>query len=145
MDRPVTEQRGPTTAIWLEVGILLALVFCGGCSGQPRGAPPPEDGRNAAEPFLAQLRESQEDTAWESTTAEFKSDLGRESFRQFARQHPVLKGPLEFVGYEPDKTNGITRGACEYRTPADAKKQATIRVLVAREGEQWKVERLIVQ
>lgn len=145
MDRHVTKTRRSTFAELLEVGILLGLVVCSGCSGQPGAAPPKEDGRKAAEPFLEQLRASQEDAAWESTTAEFKSDLGRESFRQFARQHPVLKEPLEFVGYEPDKTNGITRGACDYQTPADAKKQAKVRVLVAREGEQWKVERLIVQ
>lgn len=125
--------------------VLIALALCGGCAGQPRGAPPPADGRNAAEPFLTEIRNSRIDAAWDSTTAEFKSDMGRERFRKLVQSNRIFKEPLEFAGYEPDQTNGITRGACDYRTPADAKVQAKVRVLVAREGDFWKVERLIIE
>jgi hypothetical protein len=128
-----------------EFVLFVSLMICGGCAGKTGTAPPQEDGRGVAEPFLEGIRDNRIDAAWESTTAEFKSDMGRETFRAYARKHPVLKEPLEFTGYEPDKTNGVTRGACDYSTPAGSKVQAKVRVLVAREGELWKVERLIVE
>ncbi|MSR59551.1 MAG: hypothetical protein EXS05_18230 [Planctomycetaceae bacterium] len=124
---------------------LLALILLdnSGCSGTSTA--PAEDGRATVEPFLASIRNDQLDAAWESTTAEFKSDLGREAFHRFAQTHPVLKDALEFAGYQPDSTNGITRGECTFKSAAGAAAVAKVRVLVAREGDKWKVERLIVE
>jgi hypothetical protein len=137
--------RRSRTGAAFKAGWLVVLLIGGGCSSGPGAAPRPEDGRNVADAFLAEIRNDHVDAAWESTTAEFKSDMGRENFRKFARKHPLLKEPLEFAQYEPDKTNGVTRGACDYRTPEAAKVQAKVRLLVAREGKDWKVERLIVE
>ena len=121
------------------------LITCGafslsGCGGP--AAPPEADGKGAAEPFLAAIREDRLDAAWDSTTAEFKSDMGRETFHRFAKGHPVLREPLTYVGYQADKTNGIERGACDFQPQAPG--AAKIRILVAQENKLWKVERLIV-
>lgn len=141
----VRGQRHGILLIVIWSGIALAL-FAAGCSGGGPGQAPPEaEGRAVAEPFLAEIRGGKFDAAWESTTAEFKSDMGRETFRRFARSKTALKEPLEYTGFEPDATNGITRGACDFRTPTAARVQAKVRILVARENDQWKVERLIVE
>lgn len=121
----------------------LALLTLAGCSGS--GPPPVADGRATAEPFLELIRNDQLDAAWDSTTAEFKSDLGREAFHRYTLSHPVLKSPVEFADYRPDATNGITRGECTFASPAGAATASKVRVLVAREGDQWRVERLIVE
>jgi hypothetical protein len=123
------------------------LIACGafsfsGCGGRPV-APPEAEGKRAAEPFLAAIREDRLDAAWDSTTAEFKSDMGRETFHRFAKSHPVLGEPLTYVGYKADTTNGIERGACDFHSPAAGAPK--IRILVAQEEKVWKVERLIVE
>lgn len=123
-----------------------AVVFAGamllpGCGGP--SAPPEAEGKSVAEPFLTAIREDRLDAAWDSTTAEFKSDMGRETFHRFAKSHPVLHEPLTYVGYQADQTNGIERGACDYQSVAPP--SAKIRILVARENKVWKVERLIVE
>lgn len=105
---------------------------------------PPSDGREIADPFLELVRGSKLDDAWQSTTAEFKSFQGKEEFRKFVSQHPVLKVPLEFTGHEIIETYGLKRNQCAYR-PADAKSTAKIRVLLAQEQNQWKVEALFVE
>lgn len=133
----------PMTRILLVTLLALPLLGNSGCSRT--GTAPAEDGRATAEPFLASIRNDRLDAAWESTTAEFKSDLGREAFYRFAQTHPVLKDQLEFAGYQPDSTNGITRGECTYNSTPGAAAAAKVRVLVAREGDKWKVERLIVE
>jgi hypothetical protein len=124
--------------------LLLVAVVAVGCGGG--GGPAPQDeGRAAAEPFLENIRNDRVDAAWESTSAEFKSDMGRENFRRFVKGHPALKQPLDFAAYEANKTNGLTFGAFDFKTPESAPKPAKVRILVARENDQWKVERLIVE
>lgn len=120
---------------------LVAMTVAVGCGGP--AAPPEAAGKAAAEPFLTAIREDRLDAAWDSTTAEFKSDMGRETFHRFANSHPVLKEPLTFVSYQADTTNGIERGACDYQSVAAG--SAKIRILVAQENKAWKVERLIVE
>lgn len=121
---------------------LLAGFIAAGCGGS---VPPQAEGRAAAEPFLENIRNDKVDAAWESTSAEFKSDMGRENFRRFVKGHPVLKQPLDFSAYEPNQTNGLAFGACDFKTPQSAPASAKVRILVAREDNQWKVERVIVE
>lgn len=111
---------------------------CGGT------AKPPSDGREIVEPFLEQVRSGHIDDAWQSTTAEFKSFLGREEFRKFVSQHPELKQPLEFTGHELIKTHGLERNQCAYR-PADAGAKGRVRILLAQEQSEWKVEAVFVE
>ena len=101
-----------------------------------------DDGRPVAEVFLAQIRAGQVDAAWESTTAEFKSDEGREQFRQYVAQFPVLRQPLEFAEYQATRLNGLPRGQCFFRAAASP---AKIRVVLARESDTWKADGLFVE
>jgi hypothetical protein len=129
-------------ARWTIVLPLLVILFSAGCAAR---IAPQAEGRAAAEPFLENIRNDKVDAAWESTSAEFKSDMGRENFRRFVKGHPVLKQPLDFAAYEPNQTNGLPFGACDFTTPQSAPTPAKVRILVARENDQWKVERLIVE
>jgi hypothetical protein len=109
-----------------------------------------DDGRPVAEAFLNQIRQGQVDAAWESTTAEFKSDEGREQFRQFVAQSPLLKQPLEFAEYQATSLNGLPRGQCLYRhsptegSSAGRGETASVRVVLARETDTWKVDGVFV-
>lgn len=102
-------------------------------------APPARDGRDVTEPFLTALREGRADEAWESTTAEFKSAEGRESFRERARL-PPFQHELEFVSYQETDVSGLTRGEAIYRTPPGITPQAQVSLLLAAENGVWKVE-----
>jgi hypothetical protein len=101
-----------------------------------------DDGRPVAEAFLTQIRAGQIDAAWESTTAEFKSDEGREQFRQYVAQFPVLRQPLEFAEYQSTSLNGLPRGQCCFRASATP---ARVRVVLAREADTWKADGLFVE
>lgn len=122
-------------------GLVLCAFLSAGCGSS--GTPPEPEGRRVAETFLSEIRGDRTDAAWESTTAEFKSDMGRETFQRFVQSHSILRGQLTFVAFQADRTNDIERGACDFQTepPGSGK----MRVLVAREDQKWKVERLIVE
>ena len=110
----------------------------------PRKVPvaPVAEGRPVAEAFLAQIRAAQVDAAWESTTAEFKSDQGREQFRKYVAQQPLLRQPLEFAEYQATELNGLPRGQCVFRAAGSPLK---VRVILAREGDAWKTEGVRVE
>lgn len=107
-------------------------------------APPVRDGQDVTEPFLAAVREGRADEAWESTTAEFKSAEGRESFRKRA-QHPALQQELEFAGYQETEVSGLVRGEATYRTPDGATPAAHVNLLLAVENGTWKVEWMTIE
>jgi hypothetical protein len=68
---------------------------------------PPENGREIAAAFLADLREGRIDAAWAATSAEFRSFLGRERLIAFVRANPVLRGPVEFADFRELEANGL--------------------------------------
>lgn len=109
-----------------------------------RAASPPgqDEGRRVATQFLDALRSGQVDAAWESTSAEFKSMLGLEGFRDYIRKHPALTAPADCSEVIPQTRNGLALAECVFR-PTDGK--ATIRVLVAREAEAPRVEHVTVE
>lgn len=129
----------------LIIGLLAAavLVFLvTRWSGQP--APQEDEGRPIADRFLQQLREGQVDAAWESTTADFKSDEGLESFRAFVTDRPGLSEPAEFVRFEEIEVHGLTRWKYTYRINTPLPSGASeVGVLIANERGEWKVEQLI--
>jgi hypothetical protein len=57
--------------------------------------------RDTAAQFLARLRDGKADEAWQSTSAEFKSLQGRDTFRSYVRSKKALKSPAEFRRFEP--------------------------------------------
>jgi hypothetical protein len=107
---------------------------------------PPDIGQEVAELFLKQLREGAADLAWQSTTAEFKSDEGRESFARNVRQHFALWPVLEFREYRQGELNGLPRGQCIYHAAATANPAPIqqVRIAVAQEEGNWKVEGLFL-
>lgn len=129
---------------WLAPGLLaLTLGVAVSCNRQP--APPQADvGKQVADAFLDQIRRGQLDAAWQSTTAEFKSYQGRDTFRAQVAQHPHLRGPLQFVRYEVAQLNDLTRGQCIYQPASGKPPGRQVRVVVAQEGGQWKVDGLLL-
>lgn len=123
--------------------VALAAGLAPSCSRQP---PPPsaDVGRQVADAFLEQIRRGQLDAAWHSTTAEFKSYQGRDAFRAQVAQHAWLRGPLVFDRYEVGNLNELTRGQCVYRPASGKPPLRQVRVVVAQEGGQWKVDSLLV-
>lgn len=109
------------------------------------GKPPKIDdaaARTIAEAFLADVRSGQADAAWKGTTAEFQSLQGRETFRSFVKTKPEFKTVPEFVDCSMKEVNGLNLADLRYRSPGTSK---TIRLTLALERGQWKVERLAVE
>jgi hypothetical protein len=120
------------------------LAVSAGCSGNS----PPDDteARTVIERFHEQIRSGNVDAAWESTTADFKSDEGRDAFRRSVKGRPVLVQPLEFAELKQVEIHGLTRWEATLRPPADSKAPAAVvKTMIAEEGGVWKVERLVVE
>lgn len=129
--------------------LLLVLVGWGAWQLFRRPAPQatPEVGKEVAELFLKQIREGNADAAWQSTTADFKSDEGRESFARYVRDHSFVWPALEFQEYRRGELNGLPRGQCIYQISAKTALPIAIqqvRIAVAKEEETWKVEGLFL-
>jgi hypothetical protein len=107
-------------------------------------APRQDEGRPIADLFLAQIREGQLDDAWESTTADYRSDQGRDAFRSFIAARPGLKQPAEFVRFEEVSVNDLKRSKYTYRlqTPLPSG-SSEVGVLIANENGAWKVEQFV--
>lgn len=105
----------------------------------------PDGGREIATTFLQQIREGKANAAWEATTAEFKSDQGRESFLLYVRQNRSLAQAAEFISTQEVSANNLPRTECVFRVASPARGKGTLRVLLANERGTWKVERLTVE
>ena len=125
----------------------LALITCAiaaGCGGA--SAPDDSEARAVIDGFVDQLRSGEIDAAWESTTADFKSDEGRDSFRAYVRQRDVLSEALEFSELKQIEIHGLTRWEGVLRAAADSPTpSASVRVMIAQENDVWKVDRLVVE
>lgn len=123
------------------LGLALILTGCG-------STPPAEPavGQRVADAFLAQLRAGHLEAAWQSTSAEFKSDEGRESFIRDVKAKPVLRAPLNFLSYDVADLNGLKRGQCLYESPPTKKSPAAkVRVVVGQDAGEWRVEGIFVE
>lgn len=101
--------------------------------------PTVDEGRKTAEAFLSLLERGKAAEAWETTTAEFKSALGRERFVSQAAKSPILKKPLQFASTQAVNVSDAPRTEFVYQ-PADGA-GGMVRLLIAQEGGAWKVER----
>jgi hypothetical protein len=132
--------RHPFARLAVSFALLLGSAAWSGCSS---AQPDPDASRATASKFLDEVRAGRAEAAWEGTSAEFKSLLGRESFVGLVRKTPVLreKEPAEFVSFNAAERNGLPVAECIFRT---ASKKSALKVLLARENGTWKVERLTV-
>lgn len=127
--------------------VLSVVVACAtliaGC-----GSPAPDDSqaRAVVDTFLQQLHSGEIDAAWESTTADFKSDEGRDSFRLYVQDRQFLSGPLNFEESRQIEIHGLTRWEAVLQSSGDSETAAaTIRIMIALENDIWKVDRLVVE
>ena len=124
--------------------ILLVLVSFGfsGCGGS-NASLPEDNGRSIAEAFLADVRGGKVDEAWEGTSAEFKSLMGKESFRGYVRRQPALKAEPAFQGAKPVENGPLKLVECTFQ--ADKPKPAVIKIMLAAGPDRWHVERLSIE
>ncbi|MBL8849227.1 MAG: hypothetical protein JNG89_06065 [Planctomycetaceae bacterium] len=129
----------------LAVRLGIALLIAAPVAGCGAGAPDDAEARAVVTRFIDQLRAGEIDAAWESTTADFKSDEGRESFRKYVKGKPVLAGPLEIAELKQVEIHGLTRWEAVLHPPSETKPPAIVRTMIAQEGDAWRVERLVVE
>jgi hypothetical protein len=139
-----SNRRGNVARLVCIVLPLVLVVACLGVFLLRGSAAPPDEGRGIAEAFLAQIRDGDADSAWEGTTAEFKSFMGRDRFRRFVETHPALMDAAEFTGFQMTSPQGLPLAECTFRSQSGSE-SATIKVLLAREEGEWKVERVSVE
>lgn len=101
-----------------------------------------DDARPIAEAFLTDVRTGRIDridAAWDGTTPEFKSNQGREQFRKYVKTQKRLAETAQFQSAQMSEANGVRVAECLFLTP-----QGPVRVLLARDENKWKVERILV-
>jgi hypothetical protein len=125
-------------------GLLLVLILsCGPTENQAS-----DNARTTAEAFLTELRGGRLESAWQSTSVEFKSIMGLENLRDYVRAHPALKAPADFVETRPLTRQGLPLSECVFHATLTARRKTTtvtIKVWIAQEEGTWKVERLVVE
>lgn len=123
--------------------VLLALLGAVGWYWlRPSTQPALDEGQAVAAAFLTAIREGRPDQAWASTTAEFKSAEGQESFLRLVKTKPFLKEPLTFVSLQEVAIQEQPRSEYLYR---EAQSAATVRLVIGREAGEWKVDRVLFE
>ena len=142
MNEPKRDVRSGKTllVVLLCVLALLAVGVFWMWSGRPT-QPDVDAGRAVAEQFLQQIRAGKADQAWASTTAEFKSAQGRETFAKFVKDHPLLSTPTAFVAVQTVSVQDSPRAEYTYRG-TDGK--GTVRLLAGDEQGMWRIDRMTV-
>ncbi len=115
------------------IGVLVFLRLRGAES-----PPPAAEGGEIAEAFLSQLATGKAIEAWESTTAEFKSAEGRESFVRKMRAAKLFKQTPAFASSQPVKVGEAPRTEVLFNGPQGEQ----VRILLGPEQGVWKVDRL---
>ena len=103
-----------------------------------------EDAHEEAMHFLNQLRAGEIDLAWEDTTAEFKSFVGRDRLRKTVRSNPVFQHPFEMTSSQSVEIGPLRLFECLFRSAKFADTNVRILLAPTKQG-QWKVERLEIQ
>lgn len=134
-------RRGQTT-LWVLLGVFVVLAIAVAVVWLRRPAQPDVDaGRAVADQFLTLLRTGKASQAWQSTTAEFKSAEGRETFLKRVKQHPELTKPLAFVSVQTVTVQDSPRAEYLYR----AEGAPNVRLLAGNELGTWRIDRLLTE
>ncbi|MFO0788416.1 MAG: hypothetical protein U0805_03100 [Pirellulales bacterium] len=107
---------------------------------KPATQPDVEIGKAVAEQFLNNLRSGNAGKAWDSSTAEFKSIEGRESFIRKVNSTPLLKEQLQFNSSQQVMIQDEHRSEYLFQSA----KAKMVRVLIGNERGTWKVDRLTI-
>lgn len=135
----VGRQRSGRSRLLVLAPLLVVLAAAAGWYWlRPSTQPGLDEGRSVAESFLEAIRAGTPEAAWESTTAEFKSASGRESFVSQVRALPALREHLEFISAQTVTVQNEPRTEYLFREP---KTGATVRIVIGKEAGQWKVDR----
>ena len=139
MAHPRADRVGKTLLIvLLAVFVVLAVAVFWMWRSAPT-QPNLDEGRAVAQKFLDLIRQGQAQQAWESTTAEFKSAQGRETFVQYVKKHPSLAAPLSFVSVQTVTLQNSPRAEYLYRA-TDGK---NVRLLAGNDRGAWRVDRVV--
>lgn len=133
------DRNGRSKLIVLVAILLVAAAGAAWVWTRPSSQPSVDVGRAIAEKFLSDLQQGHPAEAWQSTTAEFKSAEGKESFLADVKPLKFLKEPLEFVSVQTVQVGDQSRPEYIYR----AKTGETVRIVLGREDNQWKVDRWV--
>ena len=128
---------------WLAILITLALAGCTRSASEAGGG-----GRAAATQFLDELRAGRLEPAWKGTSAEFKSLMGLENLRDYAKAHPALRSPAEFTESRAVDQGGRALTECRFHASPRVRgkpRPATIKVLLTPGDNRWEVEQLAVE
>jgi hypothetical protein len=128
---------GRTRLIILVAILVAAAVPAVWMATRPATQASPDEGRAVVEAFLKEIREGKPAAAWTSTTAEFKSAQGKESFVRETKEDAFLKEPLDFVSMQTVSVQDQPRSEFVFRASTGPK----VRALVSREEGIWKVDR----
>ena len=139
---PSADRRGKTklvvlVSIFVVLGIVVAWMW-----RKPATQPSVDEGRAITEKFLEQIRAGQVAEAWESTTAEFKSFEGRESFVRSVKKTPALTKTLSFVSVQTATVQGSPRAEYIFRA---AEGGGRVRLLAGNDHGAWRVDRMVVE
>jgi hypothetical protein len=130
---------GRTQLIVLLVVLAISAIVAIWYWIQPRTQPAAETGRQIATSFLDKIRAGHADQAWESTTAEFKSAQGKESFIQSTKYEQHAKKEMQFVSMQTVLVQEVPRAEYVFRSDDGQ----TLRLVIGKESGQWKVDRLL--
>jgi hypothetical protein len=118
---PKTAPKARTLILGAILG-LLVLLGIGLWLLLPSGTPQPgAEGKEIAMAFLEQVRLGKTAEAWTGSSAEFKSYMGKDTLRDFAKKTPALREKLDFVSMETTKINGLDRKIFSFRAPKSLK------------------------
>lgn len=127
------------------VVLVAVLLVLGGVAfwmfSKPATYPSQDTGQKVADQFLKALQSGDAAGAWQSTTAEFKSARGRESFLALVKKHDFLTKPLEFTSSQLVDVQDQQRFEFVYRVPEN---KTTVRLVIGREAGTWKMDRIAV-
>lgn len=132
-----TPRHGRSMLIVLVAILIVGVAALGWLWMRPSSQPNVAAGRSVAETFLRELAEGGADQAWQSTTAEFKSAQGKESFARDVKSLKFLKEPLEFVSVQTVTVGTQPRTEYLFRSSGGN----TVRIVLNRENGHWKVDR----
>jgi hypothetical protein len=141
MLQPSTNRNARTLLISLVAVMLILLVVVVWMWLRAPSQPDLVGGRAVADEFLAQVRAGRAAQAWETTTTEFKSAQGRESFLETVKKYPWLSKPMHFVSVQTVSVQGKPRAEYMFRSTETDK---TVRLLAGDEQGAWRIDRIAI-